>query len=714
MRFSLRLKITLVSLLLFFIPLTGFRFSEMIKRDLVASRKEAMLFSARAVASSLAGRPGLFDRELFRSLNPSRDLYVYQLSNPMRINGKTDDWEPHLSEAREFAENNVLYSQGKYDYNSLHYKHLTGVRGEYLYALFEVTDDTIVYRNANSLRLDLSDHLQIGIEDQQGKLHQYLLTAKKPGWVNGFLMPGTSFTAIPIRSESKIQGMWEETETGYLLEIRIPTEMVGQKLAFAIGDVDDPDHRTLTTIIGTAGNTNSRELGWLLSPSDAIEDILKSLDRPHSRVLIVDTNQRVRASFGKLAEPDTAAPRDASLLGKVSSATYRLFSPVYQFFMRSFTTEFSEPPPQPTTLNIRGVREALKGVSSVTSYTLETEGVEIMAAITPLLQDNTIIGAVVVEQTTNSILALQNKVIEESLTLTILAFIFGGLGLLLFSFRLSSRIRKLGRQAAAAISDHGQIRSTIEPSAERDEIGDLTRSLTSMLEQLRIQTEYREKMADNLEHEMRTPLAGISASLKNLAREITDPVPHITEYLNWALQDVARLEGLLTSIRDATSLHEALGHDFKEDFELDRAIGMWLAHSWQLAFPDVAFIYDQPQEPVVIHGDPARIRQLLDKLIENGVSFHKPGTPISIKLLQRGSSIELSIANEGPVIAEELQKQIFNSMVSFRQQKDSRPHLGLGLYIVRTIVEHHKGTIAVATMENGAGTVFTIRMAAGK
>ena len=99
-----------------------------------------MLFSARAVASALSGQTGLLDKELFHSLDSSRDLYLYKLINPMPINGKTDDWLPQLQEAREFGENNLLSSPETYSYESLHYKHLTGVRGEYLYAVFVVTD----------------------------------------------------------------------------------------------------------------------------------------------------------------------------------------------------------------------------------------------------------------------------------------------------------------------------------------------------------------------------------------------------------------------------------------------------------------------------------------------------------------------------------------------------------------------------------------------
>ncbi len=709
MRISLRVKLTLVSLLLLFIPLTGIRFSELIKQDLVASREETMLFSARAVASALSGRTGLFANEIFHSLNPSKDLYLYQLSNPMRINGKVDDWLPHLAEAQEFGQDQLLRETKPYHYESLHYKHLTGVRGKYLYAIFLVTDDLIVYRSPSSLRLDQSDHLQIGIEDREGTLHQYLVTAFEPGWVNGFLMSDDLTKTIPVAPEPRIQGMWSETADGYILEIRLPMAMVGQKLGFAIADVNDKKHRTVDALIGTATIEDGKRLGWLISPSNAIENILESLDKPHSRVLIVDSNRRVRASFGELSEKEEPYS-NSSLIETMSTLIYRFLSPFYTFFTQPFTTDFKDDPPQPTTLDINGIEEALYGTSTVTSYSIQEGMVEVMAAITPLREKDSIIGAVVVEQTTNSILALQNRVIEESLTLTILAFIFGGAGIIFFASRLSWRIRRLGNQAASAMSESGQIQSTIEVTAAKDEIGDLSRTLTSMLNQLKTQTEYREKMADNLEHEMRTPLAGISASLKNMMQEMEDLPESITAYLGWALEDVTRLESLLTAVRDATNLQEALGKDFMEDFELDTAMEMWLNHSWEQAFPETGFMYHKPPHSVMLHGDPARIRQMLDKIVENAVSFHEPGSAIELSLKKVNGRIEIQIANQGPTIPEELRKQIFSSMVSYRQQKEQQPHLGLGLYIVRTIIEHHQGTVSVHCSEENRRTIFILTL----
>jgi len=716
MRISLRLKLTLVSLLLLVIPFVGFRFSEIITRDLVESRKETLLFSARAVASALAGRPGLLDRELFHSEEQNRDLYLFQLSNPIRLNGKSDDWLPQLDEAEEFAAKHLLTLGDNYSYPSLHFRHMMAMQGEYLYAIFLVTDDQVVYRRRDSLDLEAADHLQIGIEGRDGGNRRYLVSATGPGWVNGALMPENPAETLPVVPETRIQGVWEETADGYVIELRLPRELAGDRLAFAIADVDDPESREITTMIGTANPESAEKLGWLLSPSKTIEQILQSLDRPQSRILIVDGNQRVRASFGSLnPEKQEQQPEGTSLIGTVSSAIYGALGPLYRLFTTPFTEEFKTPVALPTTLDISGVREGLQGKNPITRYRIAAGQVEIMAAIAPLVENEKVIGAVVVEQTTNSILSLQNRVIEEALSLTILAFTFGALVLLIFASRLSSRIRQLRNQAAGAITDSGRIRTYLRQSRARDELGDLSRALHAMLRQLQEQISYRETMADNLEHEMRTPLAGISASLKNLSGEIENPPERIRNYLDWALSDVMRLEQLLSAIRDATSLQEALDRDSHENFDLAEALQVWLEHSWRQAFAGVEFLYHRPRGEVILHGDPGRIRQLLDKLIENAVSFHREGTPLAIGLRRQDREIVLTVANEGPMIPEELRGQIFNSMVSQRTRPDSRPHLGLGLYVARTIARHHQGTISVDNLADGRqGVVFTLRFPAAR
>jgi len=388
--------------------------------------------------------------------------------------------------------------------------------------------------------------------------------------------------------------------------------------------------------------------------------------------------------------------------------------PLYRFFINPFLTEFKDQASQPTELDLQGIREGLAGKHSVTSYLMEDGQVEVMAAITPLYEQEQVIGAVVVEQTTNSILSLSNRLIEETISLSVIAFLFGGCILLFFAFRISARIRRLGNQAASAITPDGRILNTINRSSASDEIADLGRTLDSMLSQLQQQIEHREQMADNLEHEMRTPLAGIAASVKNLRQEQldTNPSDRIMEYIEWVERDVQRMEELLTSIREATTLKNALLLDSMELFDLGRAVSVWLEHGWRPAFNKVDILYQAPEHEVLVNGDPVRLRQALEKLVENAVSFHTPGTPIELQLEQHeDDNISLLVINQGPTIEPDMQQQIFHSMISNRAVKDKLPHLGLGLYIVRTVLDHHDGRVSVQNLaDERTGVVFTITL----
>ncbi len=701
MRISLRLKLTLISLLLLLIPLIGFRFSTMLQANLLASRKDALMFTARAVATSLANRPDLFNQELFHSRDQNRDLYLFSLSNSIRLNGKADDWQPELSQSEQFGAEHLLSSRGRYNPDSLRFNHLLGQRGRYLYGLFRVEDDHVVYRRKNSLYPSKADHIQIGIQDDSGIVKNYILATDKPGWINGFLMDSDPKNLIPIANEKQIQGVWAETANGYIVEMRMPLSMVGKRLSFAVADVDDSQKRIIENLIGTANPGQTGELGWLLAPSKQIESILAKLDLPHSRIRVVDENRRVRARFGQLQEES-----------RPESFSYRFLSPLYRLFTETFTEDFKESN-QAQKLDIQGIEEGLQGHSSITYYRLKDANVEVMAAITPLLEDGNVVGAVVVEQTTNSILALKNRIIEESITFTIISFVVIGLGLLLFASRISSRIRRLRNQAGNAISKDGRIVSTIDSVKARDEIGDLSRTLSSMLAQLQEQNQYRETMADNLEHEMRTPLAAISASLKNMEKELQSPSEQVQKNMLWAMKDVQRMESLLTAIRDATNLKQALSQDYMEEFDLAKALDLWLELGWQVQYPDVAFVLELPGEATLIKGDADRLRQMIEKLIDNAVSFHVPDTAITLTLERQEKTLTLCISNQGPEIEKEQQGQIFNSMVSLRNRKKSSPHLGLGLYIVRTIIQHHGGTVQVENLPDGlSGVCFTIKLPA--
>ncbi len=709
MRFSLRLKLILVSLLLLAVPLIGFRFAALLKSSLLKSREEMLMLTARAVSTTLSNQPDLFRHELFQSFDQSgRDLYAFDMQGPIQLDGMIDDWQPVLEQARTFSGENILTFPGKNSEQPLSFRHVLAKREKYLYALFIVQDDTVVYRDPKSLRLDRNDHLQIGIADQDDHFKRYLVATSRSGWVNGYLAKKDGIHQFPAKLESKIQGVWRKTPQGYILELRMPLSFQSRKIAFAIVDVDNKQSREVAALIGTAGTERSEELGWLLARSDTIENILRSLDRPQARIWVVDSGRRIRGRHGSL-QSQALPPDTSGSWNQFTTLLHRVLQPLYSFFMEPYIADFTDSSVQTDRLNLKGIEDGLQGNSSLVKYRLGNDQVEMLVAITPLINNGVVIGAVVVEQSINSILALKNRIIEESIDVTVLSFLTGGFFLLLFASRLSSRIRKLRNQAAKALGSDGHIHETIEPLKDRDEIGDLSRTLSEMLIQLRQQSEYREKMADNLEHEMRTPLASVSASLKNLSEENDLPLS-CKEYVKWAVADVKRLEGLLTAIRDAATLQEALVQDDPEEFDLNEALKLWQRSSWQKIHPQDSLQLKLPQEPVMIYADPGRVKQMLEKLIENGMDFRIPCTMVEIALLCQQQSALITVANQGEPLDPKIQAQIFNSMLTLRKRQTGKPHLGLGLFIVRTIVEHYQGSVNVSSLSpDGQGTVFTVR-----
>lgn len=710
MRVSLRVKLLLVSLLLLIIPLLGFRLNSSLKTSLIASQEDALNLTATAISTALDNRADLFVKEGFYSLQQGRDLYLFQLSNTIKLNDNgISDWLPELAKAQTFGQEHLLNENRDFNPESLSFRYIAGKQGEFFYALFDVMDDHVVYQGPNLLNFEGSDHLKIVVE-KDGEQRTYVLTPQRPGLVLGVLKPDNAFIDPPI--ENRIIGMWNETDKGYTLELRIHSDVLGDKLAFAVADVDDEDTGSLEALIGTANlQEEAEELGWLLTTSPAIETILKSLDRPYARIRVVDRNRRARAAVGGLQEILDHQPASDNILNRLMTRVYAISQPLLRFFTNSFSTDIEDSASQPTRVDIQGIEEGFEGKNSITRYYMEDGLVEVMAAIAPVYDKGEVIAVVIVEQTTNSILSLSNQLIEETVLLSVVAFLIGGGALFVFAFVISSRIRTLRNQADASISDDGKILNVITKTDARDEIGDLGRTLENMLNQLQEQIDYREKMADNLEHEMRTPLAGVAASLKNIEEELGDQHPQIFEYLDGAKHNSQRLDELLTAIREGVTLKASLSHENMEAINFGEALSKWLDFFWRKAFTDVAFVYQPPEQPVEIRGDVDRLLQALDKLVENAVSYHQPGTPIELALVDDNGFISLHVINQGSTIDPAIHHQIFEYMVSSRVSKDKRPHLGLGLYIAKTIIEYHGGRLTGSNLQDGReGVKFTVTL----
>jgi signal transduction histidine kinase len=120
------------------------------------------------------------------------------------------------------------------------------------------------------------------------------------------------------------------------------------------------------------------------------------------------------------------------------------------------------------------------------------------------------------------------------------------------------------------------------------------------------------------------------------------------------------------------------------------------------------FKYHGAVSGVYILGSDLRIAQLLDKLKDNALDFSKDNSEIVFELKQFHDKLELSVMNYGPPVPDGLMDSLFAGMVTSRPDKDSKPHLGIGLFIANRIAQQHGGELIITNLAENRGVRVSI------
>jgi signal transduction histidine kinase len=245
------------------------------------------------------------------------------------------------------------------------------------------------------------------------------------------------------------------------------------------------------------------------------------------------------------------------------------------------------------------------------------------------------------------------------------------------------------------------VRKLIHGSAAGDEIGDLSRSFSTVLERLAQYNAYLENMAGRLSHELRTPIAVVRSSLENLKLARPDEV---SVYLTRANDGLKRLDTILTRMSEATRLEQLVRSEQRERFDARDVV-----RGCAYAYPQKKFEVEVPERPIWLRGAPDLYAQMLDKLVANAADFSTGDEPIRVRLDSRAGEATLTVSNRGPRLPEAMAGKLFESMVSVRNGRGTEPHLGLGLYIVRLVAEFHGGAAEALDREDGSGLVINVK-----
>ena len=340
------------------------------------------------------------------------------------------------------------------------------------------------------------------------------------------------------------------------------------------------------------------------------------------------------------------------------------------------------------------------------TFTQESYDRFLLTTVKNITLDGNTVGYLAISENANDI----RSAINERKTFILRTAIFIGIVIFIFSFVLNRYFLKPLKNLVAytkIIKEKSRKKTNInELKSRNDELGTLSNSLDDMTNELQKRISHAENFSTDLVHEIRNPLTSLKSASEILYE--TEDHEQRTKLIDILNHDVQRIERLITDysqmLKDEVALSKekmkkinlkliakSVVDDFNNIYEAKRGIKIMLNDQ-------------DDQEEYFINGIENRIEQIIANLLDNSISFSEDNKEILVEIYKGDKDkIILKVIDEGKGFKEIDTKKIFNRFYSNRPDTFGE-HSGLGLNIVKNLVELHSATINVSNnvMQEGA------------
>ncbi len=302
------------------------------------------------------------------------------------------------------------------------------------------------------------------------------------------------------------------------------------------------------------------------------------------------------------------------------------------------------------------------------------------------------IGAVFVCSTDNGVDTLMSVMTNAILISGLWIMLAALIATYFISERLVAPIKEM-RRAAKAFSD-GQFDSRITV-AGNDEIAELAEAFNSMAQSLTELEDMRRSFLANVSHELRTPMTTIVGFIDSILDGAIPPEKH-EYYLGVISDEVKRLSRLVTSLLDISRMQAGEKKFNMKTFDVcETARQVLISFEQRIDEKNLDVFFDCDEDNMNVYADPDSIHQVIYNLCENGIKFAEKGGRYGITIRRLSvKQIEISVFDEGMGIKENELKHVFDRFYKTDKSRGlDKTGVGLGLYIVRTIIEAHGETI---------------------
>lgn len=265
--------------------------------------------------------------------------------------------------------------------------------------------------------------------------------------------------------------------------------------------------------------------------------------------------------------------------------------------------------------------------------------------------------------------------------------------------------------AAARQFGHGELGVRVDVGKRRDEVGELADAFNTMADSLAKSEQRRSEFIANVSHELKTPMTTIAGFADGIL-DGTIPREKENEYLQVISSETRRLSRLVRSMLELSRLQsdERLA---QQQFDISETLlRVLVSLESKVTAKTLEVETALPEEPVMVWGDPDSITQVCYNLLDNAIKFSQEGGVLGVFVTAKGPKATVSISNQGNTISPEELPLIFDRFhKTDHSRSEDRDGVGLGLYIVKTILNTHKEDITCTSGDGVTRFTFTLTRA---
>ena len=320
------------------------------------------------------------------------------------------------------------------------------------------------------------------------------------------------------------------------------------------------------------------------------------------------------------------------------------------------------------------------------------------------------VGLVIVSTPVSDALSLLDKLSDTYLLICLLVVILAVLVIVQTARRQSSPLKDMAK--AASDFGHGHLDARVEiDQGSPQEVQELALAFNNMASSLQKSEYQRQEFVANVSHELKTPMTTISGYVDGMLDGTIPPEKH-SHYMALVSQETKRLSRLVRSMLDISRLQgqEGFPPESITRFDLCECIGKALiTFEQKVENKNLSVDVNFPDFPVFTQANLDAITQVVYNLTDNAVKFCPDGGQLSVSVRVGGKKIYVSVCNDGDTIPPQELPLVFDRFHKLdKSRAQNRDGWGLGLYIVKNLIDRHGENISV-TSQNGR-TEFTFTL----